>query len=291
MRRDVVCSAAALLLSSALVAPAVAPAQTPQQEMVPLELVEALLIGPFWRGTPDVLVGRLPEALASRLTLPQESRVLGSIASQELSTIAIAVPGTPDSARDVVAANLTAAGWNRFEPPSRGGFESSGYDRGLTFCQGDSVSLGVGAMPNRRGGSYVILTHAVSREFSLCRQPEMREFPGRRGSPIPPLAPPEGSTAWAGGGSGGDDTWETRARIRTKLGVRELLDHYSAQLRQHGWTPLERTATEALAVETFRVTDDNDIAWHGVLVVTTPAPDAQRFASLRVTRVNSPSPS
>lgn len=287
MRRDVVCGAVALLLPGVLGAAAVAAAQTAQQEMVPLELVQTLMSGPFGQRTaPDVLVGRLPEALASRLTLPQESRVVGSVASQGHSASAIAVPSTPASARDAFAANLAAAGWRRMEPPERSGFQSNDYDPSLTFCQGDSVWLNVGTLPNPRGGSYVILTHRVSRDLSPCRLPEVRGFVRMRASPIPSLAPPAESITRGHGSGGGGDMWETRARIRTRLGVGELLDHYGAQLRQHGWTPLERTAADALAAESFRVTAGDGVVWHGVLVATMPAPDAERFISLRLTRAD-----
>lgn len=75
-------------------------------------------------------------------------------------------------------------------------------------------------------------------------------------------------------------------RRGARQGAGELLDHYGAQLRQHGWTPLERTATDALAAESFPVTDDDGVVWHGVLLATMPAPDADRLISLRLTRVD-----
>ena len=86
------------LLALAALAPTVpADAQTPEPEMAPLELVQVLSRG---GSAPEVLVGRLPEATARVLPLPEHSRVVGSLVHGPFSVSAIAVPGSPATAQD-----------------------------------------------------------------------------------------------------------------------------------------------------------------------------------------------
>jgi hypothetical protein len=269
----------------ALVGPAVpASAQTPAREVVPLEFVEALSQFPFGPGvTPEVLVGRIPEATASVLSLPADSRIVGSLVYPSLTLSAIAVSGTPGAVRDTWVERLLDTGWTRYEQRPRGGFESNPAE-GLQFCMGDSVMVNLGVSETPRGGSYLIIMHPTDHRYSICQSRERANMRVQE-SPIPSLAPPSGSVSLGGGSGGGSDSWDSRARIRTDLTVDALVDHYGSQLREHGWKLQERTSGPGIVAEVFQVTDPEGTAWHGVLVASTPSAESDRFLSLRLTRV------
>ena len=269
-----------LLALAALATTVPADAQTPEPETVPLELVQVLSRG---GRAPEVLVGRLPEAIARQLTLPEDSRVIGSLVHGAFSVSAIADPGSPAAAQARWVARLLEAGWTRFERPSRGGFES-GPEMGLQFCRGDSASVSLGISRNPRGGSYVHVTQPRARRHSICATRSGPD-PWMRGSPIPPLEPPPGSVHIGSGAGGGSDEWDARARIESDLPVDELVAHYAAQLRAHGWEPLGRTSGPGVATALFRVRDPEGATWHAVLVGSTPSADADRFVFLRLTRI------
>lgn len=268
-----------LLALAALATTVPADAQTPEPEMVPLELVQVLSRG---GSAPEVLVGRLPEATARLLPLPEDSRVIGSLVHGPFSASAIADPGSPATVQAEWVARLLEAGWTRFERPSRGGFES-GIDMGLQFCRGDSTSVSLGIYPNPRGGSYVHVSHPRTHRYSICAT-RSRQDRGME-SPIPSLEPPAGSVHMRSGSGGSDDEWDAHTRIDSDLPVDELVAHYATQLREHGWEPLGRTSGQGVATALFRVPDPEGDAWHAVLIGSTPSADADRFLFLRLIRM------
>lgn len=265
--------------------PVLTPAQTAAHDgTVPLEFVEVLSRSPFGPATaPEVLVGRIPERTARVLPLPDDGRIVGSLVYPAYTVVAVAVPGATGTARDDWTERLFAAGWTRYEPPSRGGFESNPVE-GLQFCLGDSVTMNLGVSENPRGGSYVVAMHPTCGQYSICQNRE-RAHMHMQESLIPSLAPPGGAVALGSGSGGGGDEWNARARIRTDLTVDELVDHYGSQLRDRGWDVQARTSGQGVAAEVFRVADSEGAAWHGVLVASLPTGESDRFLSLRLTRV------
>lgn len=273
---------AAVLATVGTAAPTAA--QASAEETVPLEFVEVLSGSPFGpAGTPEALVGGIPQSTARVLPLPDDGRIVGSLVYRAYAVSAVAVPGVVGTVRDDWTDRLLGAGWTRYQPPSRGGFESRPAE-GLQFCMGDSVTLNLGVTENPRGGSYVTVMHPTGRQYSICRHRERPHMPMNE-SLIPSLAPPGGAVALGSGSGGGGDHWDAHARIQTNLTVDELVDHYGSQLRTEGWEVLERTSGQETAVEGYRMTDPEGAAWHGVLVASAPAGERDRFLSLRLTRV------
>lgn len=261
-----------------------AAAQASAEETVPLEFVEVLSRSPFGPALPEVMVGRIPDQTARVLPLPDDGRIIGSLVYPGHSMSAVAVPGSQGTVRDDWTERLLETGWTRYEHPSRGGFESSPAE-GLQFCMGDSVTLNLGVMKNPRGGSYVTVMHPTGSRYSVCQQRERSGFMREQESLIPSLAPPAGAIALGSGFGGGGDERHARARIDTDLTVDELVDHYGSQLREAGWDSRSRTGAPGVAVETFRVTDPEGAAWHGVLIASTPDGESDREALLTLTRV------
>jgi hypothetical protein len=268
-------------------------AQATNPPTVPLELVQTLALSPFAEPgtTPDVLVGRLPDRIAHVVPLPADGRIIGSLVFRQHAVSAVAVSGPARALLDTLAARLIAAGWTEHQAPRAHGFASTGNVR-PTYCLGDSVSLSTSTMRRSAEGRYVLFISAEGHAAFNCRDLEGETSRPLWHGPelIPSLTPPEGSYTNGGGTGGGSDEEYARARIRTDLTTTQVLDHYDAQLRAAGWTPVQRVAADDAAVATYRVTDSQGAVWHGVLTATMPAPSSApspRFLSLRLLRVDS----
>jgi hypothetical protein len=62
-----------------------------------------------------------------------------------------------------------------------------------------------------------------------------------------------------------------------------LIAHYAAQLLAQGWRAGVQAESNDVAIQVFRMTDANRVAWQSVLYVTL-LPNGQRELYLRVTR-------
>ena len=277
----------ALAVTALACGASVAPAQTAEPAMVPLELVEELSIPFAGRGSVEVLVGRLPEPVARALPMAAEGRVIGSFVYDRYSISAVEVPGSRGQVHRELVAGLLGSGWTRLEfPGRRGGFESTPRE-GLQFCLGDSTTLNLDLSTKRRGSTIVRVTNATEGSRSACAHRESFGFE-RRDNPIPSLYPPAGAESRGGMSGGGGDSWSAEGRVETDLNPTQLVDHYTAQLVDHGWTPLERAATEDAALQTFTFTHSDGKAWHGLLVAQAPMGGRDRPVLLRVSSPDSP---
>ena len=279
-RRVVALAIVALLLSLHLEA-----AAQQQQQMVPLELMETLSLNIYGVDDeePAILVGALPPAFVEAVPIPDNARIIGSIVHGNSSRSSLAVPGEPEMVRRDLEARLTAAGWQKFEPPEYGGFVNRAMPPGLQFCLGDSMSVSAATLENPRGGTYVVMMHAQRLRASLCNREEHYMVERRYRTMLPALRPPAGARMTGGGSGGSGDDWRATARIETTESVNDVADHFDAQLRERDWTPLERVATDAVAMRTYRVADEDGREWYGVLTVAAPSSAAQHIVSLTVT--------
>ena len=266
---------------------AAAQQQQAAQQMVPLELMETLSLNIYGGDEdPAILVGALPPGLAEAVPVPENARIIGSIAHANSSRSSLALPGEPETVRRDLEARFIAAGWEKFEPPEYGGFVNRAMPPGLVFCMG-SMSVSAGAVENPRGGTYVVMMHMPRQGTSMCDREE-RYMPDRRSRTLVPSlrAPPGARIAGGSSGGGGGDHWRASARLETDRAIGELADHYDAQLREHRWTPLERVVAEAVALHTYRLFDEDGREWYGMLTVAAPSADAQRVLAVDVTLVD-----
>lgn len=281
-----ICRALAVgwLLGIVLVAGDPAWAQEPDAEVIPRELAQALL----GAGSPsNILVGELPQPIRGAVVLPAGSRIVGGLVSTSHSVGIVAVPTEPPEVREEVSRGLLQQGWTRFEPYQRGGFEFGPITGLHQFCLEDQAAVSLRITQAPGGGSYLRVTHQGDQARSVCSQPSPVERRALQ-SPIPSLAPPPGAVGRGSGSGGGGDEWHARARVRTDLGADELLDHYSEQLRNHGWTPLTRTLGSGTAVETHRMVDEDGVEWFGVLLVAEQSSGAEQLLTLIVTHADHP---
>lgn len=256
-----------------------------QQQMVPLELMETLSLNIYGLDgeEPAILVGELPPTLVEVVPIPGDARIIGSIVYGNTSRSSLAVRGEPDVVRSDLEARLSAAGWEKFEPPEYGGFVNRAMPPGLQFCLGDSMSVSAATMENPRGGTYVVMMHAQRLRASLCNREAHYMQERRYRNMLPALRPPAGVRMTSGGSGGSGDDWRATARLETDSAVAGIAEHFHAQLRERDWTLLERVVTDAVAMRTYRVADEDGREWYGVLTVAAPSSAAQRIVSLTMT--------
>jgi hypothetical protein len=262
-------------------------AQRPEPDSVPIEFLRMLWLSPVMSGDEaEVAVGRLPDRLATELRPLADARVVGSMISRRFSVSAMVLPGQRAEVHERVLARLIEAGWTRRPEPARrsGGFEMAerGRETPVSLCSPDDHNLQLTA-DRHAGDSTVVSLVLVSGMVSSCGDPELTPRPPYREAPIPALQAPAGSRH-GGGGSGGS-AWEsyTAARLSTDMTPAALIAHYAAQLLAQGWRAGVQAESNDVAIQVFRMTDANRVAWQSVLYVTL-LPNGQRELYLRVTR-------
>lgn len=255
-----------------LLLPASLQAQRPDTTTIPMELARALVTFSEFgsEGAAEIVVGRVAAAGLAAL-VPKGARVLGGVIypsrrNPRAITI-LTMTERPDSTLVLIGKTLEGAGYRTaptFESirGERGGFVSSSYSaisigRGagsfINYCS-DSSSVTAGVTDGDNRGSLVRITSASLRN-SMC-DPEMRsrmQMGSRREMiELPTLSPPAGATGGGRGSSGSDDSRETSARLQSSLSAAEMIDHFAPQLREQGWTLVNRATDGDLSVQTAR---------------------------------------
>jgi len=241
-----------LLAAIALVLPAPPAAgqqETTQPEQLPREFVDLLLGRTVYDPiAPAYLLRQLPRPLPGADEFGAEGRVIGTVAWRNRSTSAIAVARDLEDARERFERLAREAGWTeRPAPPERRGFvpaRSSDPLRG--FCHlPDNASLQVQTHRGPADSSYVVLDYRPARGGAFC-DPEIarqrREAPDRYAADMPSLRPPEGLHVMGSGWSGSDDESSTNALVLGATAPADLVTHFASQLREQGWTLIDRLA-------------------------------------------------
>ena len=237
-----------------------ASAQDPRRlampDSIPVDLASALIAAGGIPGEPIILVGSLPEWFASRIAVPSSARVLGAASSGNIVVGIYTVKTTPDTAVTQLRTALLARGW-RLPPPTPnygGGFrpatmttaQQMGPATRATLCRDDQTLIVSGA--TTRGGSANVtmrLTSALGpTSYSTCNPPPRPEMPANR-LLFPTLYDPpitgEATTPNACFPNYTNATG-TNNYLRTTLSPELVLEHYTRQLQDSGWT-----ATTSLA--------------------------------------------
>lgn len=91
---------------------------------------------------------------------------------------------------------------------------------------------------------------------------------------MPPLVMPDDAEALGGGGGGGVGSMGTSQYLRTSLGLQELYDFYSAQLKAADWRLVSEESSESTVISKWEVTDEEGSLIDGTLEVTFGYPDS-----------------
>lgn len=253
-----------LLIAIGLLAYAPAAFAQKNPKMVPAEFIQTLSLTPFMtKGDPDIWVGELAPAIAAHVSLPPNSRIIGSVDYHEVVTGAIASEQTPDGARESIGAALVKKGWRRAQPlrqPGNGGFTEQDETTGDNiYCSPDSVALNIAPMKDRDGKTRVLLILLPSSNYPTCN-PNYKPFtPGQRPqSVIPNLQPMPGSNVVGAGSGGGGNEWYSEAQIRTTSSVNDVAKYYVNQLVAAGWKAERTVSVEGVSTTTFRFEKDGE---------------------------------
>lgn len=252
MRRLLLLSA--LICSAVLAQTSTAAAGATTSRSPERELLERVAV-PLWGPTPQrttVLVGQPPAGLG--FTLPQGSRVVGSVATETNEpdlpsgvTVYFDTRQTPTQVAAHFARVLPGAGWKVFPAPggrqfSDGGFQPSVAETERAYYRqtpGERLHL-----QTRVLGGVTRVTLLKQRDRNVMQQVRFNGvIPFAL---LPKLQPPAGSVVspMGGGSSGGSVTQE--ASLQSPLPRKALFDHYAAQLKKAGWTLLNRAETVKL---------------------------------------------
>lgn len=264
----------------------VPPARDGQPELIPRDLVVALLTFGSGVGGSDLKVGKVPDDTPPEF-VPPGAEVLGSMTQFENVVVVLGVRETPDSAVGVMQTRLLASGWTRPVMPAPGapprGFVAADFATGSgmngmpdVLCRGDE-SVTLSSMYRSSGGSLLKVSFNRGARYSSCRRREevaMHRSPYEE-APIPVLRAPPGSMMSGGSGSSASNNQvRVSTRLSTRLSPGEVIAHYDPQMRAAGWAPVGNGVLDFLAARTYQKTDDKTTSWTAVLY-SIKSPDAR----------------
>lgn len=293
---------AAFICTVFLVAPEARSQSAKTAENALEELALRLLDNSYFESSSaelKLLVGKIPEPIASEIDVLDGARVIGTLVRENESKIVLNTTASPEEVITKYEALLPSKDWNPLQMEremQRGGFlpaeEFTNYWKYYrTFCrEKDKISLTIRARPRQDGTTDLFLTYSHGSDNSLCRR--AGEMSGRmRGlrsqyiehNLIPALYAPKGTSSQQMGGSGGHSSTNQFVTLKTKLSISELLSHYGKQLEKAGWQPLAQNTGENFAGQYWRFKDNLQNDWHALLLITAlPEEKEQRSIILYV---------
>jgi hypothetical protein len=240
-------------------------------DQIPRELVVALLSRDAM-SVPDILIGKVPPLLVSRLLIPEKARVLGSQMSASLTLVVIDVPIAGEALRPLVDTGLVQRGWRRGPTAfgSGGGFRPASSRTPFVYCsRGESVSFTI--IP--RTGDASLLRYAVMDDESQCginfqhvapmsyELPTLIDPPGTEQSNAACRAAPPSMTSGPA----------TTTAFKSALSNDALLAAYGKQLTDSGWVAAPKPAGDRSVEARWRETRAGAGSRYVTVSVTQPA--------------------
>ncbi len=245
-------------------------------------------------GAPEgktlILVGSLPEDLPFSLQLPENARIVGSIArpGDGGTEMILDVPLAPEAAVAFFDEQFVQAGWERFEAAQGGtGFVAASWPS-ATFClKQDRATIYLSTVPLTDEATDVRINVQQPAQYSPCEQGSYGPLddPMRL---IPELRSPPGSTIQGGGGgSSSDGSAEVTTSVITELSALELAAFYGEQLAGAGWQQIEQGTGSRVAWSAWTISDDEDKLWNGLfLAIESPFVLDKRSLSFQIERAD-----
>ena len=220
----------------------------------------------------QILAGKLPEMFPNEIPFPSGANIIGSVVYDndwhKRIRVCFDVSLKREQLNKFYQENL-GANWNRREHFG-GGFTD--YLEEICF-----------------------VNRTLNREFSVC----IDEFnihsimvsldlyqPSDFGLPFAPLPslsspPPNVHVLRVSGGMGKKES-STDAKLKTNLDLQELVTHYAACFEREGWLEIDSGKKENFAWRNWKMTDENNQTWSGVLQITSLAETGRYLASAHV---------
>ncbi len=240
-----------------------------------------------YAGAPDmdttIYIGELPPDVD--LPLPSGSRVLGSVEGyyQQLQVIF-----ESDLAPEKVFAYYDGALGAEWRPVDQGpmgqGFVMAD-PVGRSYCtEDDRTYLTVAAFPAGDGPTDVRLNLDAAQSQYFCHPPDPGPYADTASQLIPTLRVPAGVEMVGGSGTGSSGMEaNTTTSLKTAMTAAALEAHFAAQLMDLGWQLEGQQPLEGYAASVWRLTDANNEAWTGYLIVIEVLKDSdRRYAYLQI---------
>ena len=247
---------------------------------------------------PRLFLGKIPENLPIELPVPEQSRVLGTLARSETQVeIVLESDLKPEEIASFYRTQLASQGWNEpedMQPHRQGGFMHNNFGpyTHMTFCRESNIAgLTINVQQLQSATTNVRLNLSLDREMNPCvqqarnrRQMMLHQRHHRMFEMIPPLSPPPGAQQRGGGGGSGSDEVHTTATLKTNLTLDIVAKHYADQLVQGGWTQTGAGADGPMAWYTWRFTTEDQEPWRGLFfVLKTPDKPDDYYLHIRAT--------
>jgi hypothetical protein len=229
---------------------------------------------------PRLFLGELPSDLPTEIPVPEGLVLLGGVRRVSPcrggpeAEVVLEAEAEPEDVYDAFREHLAGSEWSekrRTLGQERGGFVPTGSGgRWLTFCLSPRGPALLVSAHRRRGAQTtdVRLRLEGSRRDSPCSDDHYRYAYEER-SVLPALFPPEGVAQLSGGGGGGSDSEQNYAHLRTDMSPAALVEHYSAQLEEAGWSQAG-SGEEGPTAWSGWAFEDEDERWVGTFVAMRP---------------------
>jgi len=240
-------------------------------DQIPRELVVALM---SYDGSsvPDILVGKAPPMLASKLFVPPRARVLGSQMSSSQTTVVVDAPMAASELRQMIDSALVQLGWKRGPMNDRGtggGFRPATARTPSAYCD-SGHSLTFTLVP--RGIDASLLRYSITEYDNRCAVDLQQTM--QMSYVFPTLVDPAGSDRSMGTcrsirvPSGGP---ATGIAIKNPLPPDEILAAYGKQFADSGWAAVPTPAGDRTVESHWRQTRGPSFTRYATLKVTQPA--------------------
>jgi hypothetical protein len=234
----------------------------------------------------QVFVGSLPPGLPFDVPILGDTILLGARYDPDKQVVVHLASGLPpDALADRYAVHLAGRGWAALLafPLLKYGFVPSEQHDGpetkdsgepiKELSQGfindnEGIALRMDCSLNASGFTDVDLHFStdadeleVTRIFQRIRQTAPLDL-------LPTLKPPANATMWPTTGGSSASSAHQAAQLTTQLGLLGVLEHFAAQLREHGWSEAARSRTRAHAEAKWTITHPKYGPCEGTLEVT-----------------------
>ena len=227
----------------------------------------------------QLLVGQLPSQLPLKLPLPNNTEIIGSLNTEDYLRILLEVPQSPEIIEQFYQQQLTAVSWKKHEYNLdiflKSSFIYSGYQpwKSSFFCnkkQGWELSLNTHF--SRSNHTDLRIQIKKSTPNSLCLfsldQESKNDYKVifKQISAFILTAPEKAEVLFLSPFGvemkASDDrdnnavsliSYNSGATIQTKLSIKELTNHYFAQMPQYDWTQVSEIKQSSIAVGLWRL--------------------------------------
>jgi len=251
-------------------------------------LARSLASYPGYEGSEAIVrVGNLPDELPFELSLPDDTRVIGSVqrGASFPTEIFIDVPQPPENVITFFQETFSGDDWRLVNNFPGGGFISTPSDSAFYCSQTFNALVNITAFGYGDDKSDARL-YVSPADTYLCSQADgsVTQDPYRL---LPQLQTPDGVSLLQSGSSGGSgapgfQSVSTQAYLESDLSVSDILDAYNEQLEAFGWLPIDQESGEKLAWSGWNVTGEGQ-TWDGTLTLTaSPTTPNQYTATLTI---------